>query len=46
MAQKNLIHIHPSLSYIGRCLSFSKLNHENIIIHGASIHKRDNIKFL
>ncbi len=46
MAQKNLIHIHPSLSYLGRCLSLVSYNSSNIIIHGASIHKKDNIKFL
>ena len=46
MLQKNLIHIHPSLSYIGRCLSIVKSNSENIIIHCASIHRKDNINFI
>lgn len=46
MEQRNLIHLHPSLSYLGRCLSLVSRNSTNIIIHGASIHKKDNINFL
>jgi hypothetical protein len=46
MLQKNLIHLHPSLSYIGRCLSIVKNNSENIIIHTTSIHAKDNKNFI
>ena len=46
MPQKNLIHLHPSISYLGRCLSIVKSNSQNIIIHGASIHTQENKKFL
>ncbi len=46
MKKVQIIHIHPSLSFIGRCLSLMNKDSKLIIIHGNSIHHNDNSKFI
>ena len=46
MKKVQIIHLHPSLSFIGRCLSLVNKDSKLVIIHGASIHNKYNLKFI
>ena len=45
MNNKTLITLHPSMSYLGRCLNLSTCDQEFILIKGPSILRKANFNF-